>query len=322
MKHSRRAILIGASIALLARRTGLAQEAARVYRLGFLVQPPKQNFNVMFDELRLRGFSEGDNLLVQPNGFGVPVDQLDDVVVELVASQPHVIYAGGAAAGRAAHRATTTIPVVVTADDMLRERLVASLARPGGNLTGISILATELDGKRLELLTEIVRGAHRVAALIDPGTTPPEQIDGLVAMALSKGIDLAVYRAAAPAEIGPAIAAAQAAGAQAIDVLASALFNANRETIIARIAKAKLPAVYQWPEYGQEGALLSYGPSIEGFYRQAARLIVKIFGGAKPGDLPIEQPSRIALVVNLQSARALGLTIPPSILARADEVIE
>lgn len=322
MKHSRRAILVGASIALLARRTGLAQEAGRVYRLGFLVQPPRQNFSVMFDELRLRGFSEGDNLWVEPNGFGVPVDQLDDVAVEVVTSQPQVIYAGGAAAGRAAHRATTTIPLVVTADDMLRERLVASLARPGGNLTGISILATELDGKRLELLTEIVRGAHHVAALIDPGTTPPEQIDGLVAMARSRGIDLAVYRAAAPAEIAPAIAAAQAAGAQAIDVLASALFNANRETIIARIAEAKLPAVYQWPEYGQEGALLSYGPSIEGFYRQAARLIVKIFGGAKPGDLPVEQPSRIALVVNVQTARALSLTIPPSILARADEVIE
>ena len=205
---------------------------------------------------------------------------------------------------------------------MLREGLVASLAHPSANITGISILATELDLKRLELLSEMLPGIRRIAALTDPGTTPPDQVEALTAMARSNKIDLSIYRAATLGDIDPAIADAQAAGVQAIDVMASALFNANRARIIGRIAEAKLPAVYQWPEYGDDGALVSYGPSIEGFYRQAARLIVKIFRGAKPADLPVEQPSRIALVINLKTAKALGLTVPQSLLARADEVIE
>jgi putative ABC transport system substrate-binding protein len=144
----------------------------------------------------------------------------------------------------------------------------------------------------------------------------------LVTTARSHGIDLSIYKASSPEEIGPALAAARAGGVQAIDVMASALFNANRTKIIASLAEAKLPAMYQWPEYGQEGALISYGPSIDGFYRQAARLIAKIFRGAKPAELPVEQPSRIALVINLKTARALSLAVPQSLLARADEVIE
>ena len=161
-----------------------------------------------------------------------------------------------------------------------------------------------------------------MAALSDPGTTQPDQIDALVGLARSRGVDLSIYRAAAAGDIDPAIGAAQGAGVQAIDVMASALFNANRARLIARIAEARLPAIYQWPEYGREGALISYGPSIEGFYRQAAGLIAKIFRGAKPADLPVEQPSRIALVINLATAKALGITVPQSLLARADEVIE
>jgi len=174
-----------------------------------------------------------------------------------------------------------SIPLVVTADDMIREGLVGSLSHPGGNITGISILATELDGKRLELLAELVPGARRVAVLVDPGTTPPDEIDALTAIARSQGIELGLHRAGIEAEMTPAIAAAQATGAQAIDVLASALFNAKRATIITQIAKAKLPGMYQWPEYGRARALTCYGPSIEGFYRQAARLIAKIFQGGQ-----------------------------------------
>lgn len=319
---SRRAILLGGAITLLAQPAGWAQEVGRVHRLGFLVQPPRQNFSAIFDELRLHGFAEGRNLSVEPNGFGVSVERLDEVAGEIVRAQPDAIYVGGAAAGRAAKQATATIPLVVAADDMLRERLVASLAHPGGNITGISILATELDGKRLELLTEIIPGARQIAALIDPGTTLPDQIDALVTMAHSKGINLSIYKASTPADIAPAIAAAQTAGAQAIDVLASAFFNANRATIIARVAAAKLPTIYQWPEYGREGALISYGPSIEGFYRQAARLIVKLFRGAKAADLPVEQPIKFELVINVNTAKALGLAVPQSLLGRADKVIE
>jgi len=319
---SRRAILLGASIALAATRAGLAQEVSRIYRLGFVVQPAKQKLGAIFDELRKQGFSEGGKLSVMPHGFSVPVERIDEVAGEIVKAHPDVIYGGGSAVGRALKRATATIPLVISADDMLREGLVASLSHPGGNLTGISILATELDGKRLQLLTEMIPGAHRIAALIDPETTPPDQIDALSAMARSQGVELAIYRAAGPADIAPAIAAAQASGAQAIDVLASAFFNANRARIIASAAEAGLPAIYQWPEYAHEGALIAYGPSIEGFYRQAARLIAKLFRGAKPADLPVEQPTAFGLAINLKTAATLGLTVPPSLLARADEVIE
>jgi len=319
---SRRSILFGAFVALVATRPGLAQEAGRTYHLGFVVQPPKQKLGAMFDELRMQGFSEGDKLSVEPQGFSVPVERIEEIAGEIVKARPDVIYGGGSAVGRALKRATATIPLVVSADDMLREGLVSSLSHPGGNLTGISILATELDGKRLQLLTEMIPGANRIAALIDPETTPPDQIDALSAMARSHGVELAIHRAAGPADIAPAIAAAISSGAQAIDVLASAFFNANRAKIIASIAEAGLPAIYQWPEYAHEGALIAYGPSIEGFYRQAAKLIAKLFRGAKPANLPVEQPTAFALAINLKTAAALGLTVPKSLLARADEVME
>ena len=314
--------MLGAPIALLATRAGFAREVGRIYRLGFVVQPPKQKLVAMFDELGLQGFSEGDKLVIEPHGFSVPVERIEEVAGEIVKARPDVIYGGGSAAGRALKRATAMIPLVVSADDMVREGLVASLSRPGGNLTGISILATELDGKRLQLLTDMIPGAQRVAVLIDPETTPPDQIDALSAVARSHGVELAIFRAGAPADIAPAIVAAQASGAQAVNVLASALFNAQRAAVIASIADARLPAMYQWPEYAREGALISYGPSIEGFYRQAAKLIVKVFRGAKPADLPVEQPTAFELAINLKTAKTLGLTVPQSLLARADEVIE
>jgi putative ABC transport system substrate-binding protein len=314
--------LFGASVALMATRPGSAQEAGRTYRLGFVVQPAKPKLGAMFEELRKQGFAEGGKLSVEPHGFSVPVERIEEIADEIVKARPDVIYGGGSAVGRALKRATATIPLVISADDMLREGLVASLSHPGGNLTGISILATELDGKRLELLTEMIPGARRIAALLDPETTPRRQIDALSATAHSHGVELAICRAAGPADIAAAIAAAQSSGAQAIDVLASAFFNANRARIIAGIAEAGLPAIYQWPEYAHEGALIAYGPSIDGFYRQAARLIAKLFRGAKPADLPVEQPTAFALAINLKTAATLGLTVPKSLLARADEVIE
>jgi putative tryptophan/tyrosine transport system substrate-binding protein len=316
---SRRSVVLASAIAMF-RAPVSAQEAARVYKLGVVVQPPKSNFAAMFDELRKHGFIEGQNLSVHPHGFSLSADRLDDAAVEVAKAGPDVIYAGGTAAGRAVQRVTRTIPIVVTGNDLVRAHLISSLAHPGGNVTGVSILGTELDGKRLELLTESVPGVSRIAALVDPETTPPDQIAGLISTARALGVTLSIHRAAVAEDIAPAIETARAA--QAVDVLASALFHTNRAMTIARVAEAKLPAIYQWPEYGQDGALICYGPPITSFYRQAARLIVKIFRGSKPADLPAEQPSHIELVVNLKTAKALGLTIPPSILARADEVIE
>ena len=197
-----------------------------------------------------------------------------------------------------------------------------SLAHPGGNITGVSIFAPELDGKRLELLMEIVPGLHHIGALVDLGTTAEDQLQALIEAARSRGMELSIHDAETQQQIGPAIEAAKAAGAEALDVLASALFNANRGLIIERIAVARLPAIYQWPDYGADGALMAYGPSQAWMYREAARVLVKVLMGTKPADLPVEQPTKFELIVNLKTAKALGLSIPPASLDRADEVIE
>ena len=214
------------------------------------------------------------------------------------------------------------IPIVVIADDIMRSHLVSSLARPGGNVTGLSILATELDGKRLQLLTETVPGARTIAALVDPNTNGPDQVQALIEEARSRDIKQSIHYAAAVQQIVPAIEAARAADAQALDVLASAFFNANRELIIEYIARARMPAIYQFPEYCAQGALVAYGSRLSSLYRDAARLLVKVMTGTKPSEIPVEQPTKIELAVNLRTAQALGLTIPPAILDLADEVIE
>jgi putative ABC transport system substrate-binding protein len=318
---SRRAVL-AASAVLVACRPVLAQLAGRNYLLGFVVQPARPRFAVLFDELRRRGFIEGNNLSVYPRGFGLAVDELEAAAVEVAKAGVDAIYCGGDDAGRAAQRATAQIPIVVTADDIMRSHLVSSLAHPGGNITGISILATELDGKRLQLLTEIVPGADTIAALVDPNTNGPDQVRALIEEARSRAIKLSIHYAAAVQQIVPAIEAARAADAQALDVLASAFFNANRDLIIEYTARTRMPAIYQFPEYCAEGALVAYGSRLSSLYRDAARLLVKVMTGTKPDQIPIEQPTKIELAVNLKTAHALGLTVPPSILARADEVIE
>jgi len=254
--------------------------------------------------------------------FGLAVDELEAAAVTIVKTNPDGIYAGGDAAGPAAQRATAKIPIEVASDDILRAHLVPSLAHPEGNITGISIFATELDGKRLELLTEIVPGTRRIGALVDPTTTPSDQLEELIGAARSRGIELSVHNAEILQRITPAIEAAKTSGAQAINVLASALFNTNRGLIIERVAAARLPAIYQWPEYGADGALIAYGPRITSMYRQAARLLVKVMTGTKPADIPVEQPTTFELVVNLRTASALGLAIPHSVLALADQIVE
>jgi putative tryptophan/tyrosine transport system substrate-binding protein len=319
---SRRALLLGGAATAMIAPPSWAQQPGRIYRLGVVVQPPRRRFEALFDELRQHGFVEGGNLSVDPRGFGLAVDELEAAAVDVAKAGPDAIYAGGAAAGRAAQRATTTIPIVATSDDMIRDRLVPSLAHPGGNTTGISIFAPELDGKRLELLMEIVPGIRRIAALADPETTASDQLGALLEAARSRGIELSIHNAETQQQIAAAIEAARAEGAQAVSVLSSALFNANRAPIIERIAAARLPAMYQWPEYGADGALIAYGPRQTWMYQESARVLTKVMTGTKPADLPVQQPTTFELVVNLKTAKVLGLTTPQTILALADEVIE
>ena len=217
-----------------------------------------------------------------------------------------------------AQAATRTIPMLGMFDDMVASGLVSSLARPGGNLTGISILASELDGKMMEL----VPASHHMAALADPNTKGSASAEALRTDSAARGVELSIYPVSGPEEIIAAIDKAQAAGATALNVLASPILYINRKIILERSAALRLPAIYQWPETAEEGGFAAYGPRFSKVWRQLARQVVKMFHGAKPADIPVEQPTEFELVINLKTAKAIGLTIPPSILLRADEVIE
>jgi putative ABC transport system substrate-binding protein len=318
----RRRDVIAGLLVVAGMRTAWAQEAGRIYRLGLVVQLPRERYDALIDELGRNGFVEGKNLLVDARGFSTPVAGLDATARAVVKAGPDAIYCGGEVACRAVQRATRTIPTATLTGDLLRAGLVASLARPGGNITGVSIFCAELDGKRLEILVEIVPGIRRMAVLADPGTATPDQLGTMVDAARSHGIELSLHRAATVEEIAPAIDAAQVARAQAINVLGSSLFNAHRTAIIEQVARAHLPAMYESPDYVKDGALACYGARQDSMLRQVARQLARLFAGIKPDDIPVQQPTQFALTINVKTAKALGLTIPPALLARADEVIE
>ena len=239
---------------------------------------------------------------------------------ELVGQNVDLIVAFGDPATRAAQRATAAIPIVAMTDDMVGSGLAATLARPGGNTTGVSILASELDVKRLEVLHEFVPQARRIAVLAD--TTTISTRTQLASAARDLGVELLVFEIQNPAEIGGALDAMAGARVDAVNVLASPLLNATRQVIIERTRSAGLPAIYQFPETAEEGGLLSYGPRILLCYRHVVSLVDKVLRGTKPAELPIEQPSKFELAVNLKTAIEIGMTIPPTLLLRADEVIE
>jgi putative tryptophan/tyrosine transport system substrate-binding protein len=227
------------------------------------------------------GLSKGQNLQVDGR-FSVRDEAAPEVAVAVVAAGVDAISTVGDQFIRAAQKATRTIPILAGADDLVLSGLVSSLAHPGGNTTGVSILATELDGKRQELSTELVPAARHIAALADPGVTAPERLRALEDAARARGIELSVYRVAKPDEIVPAIDMAQASGAQALNVLASPSLNANLQLIRERTAALKLPAIYQWPENAEAGGLAAYGPRLTRVFRQLARHLAKIFAASSP----------------------------------------
>jgi putative ABC transport system substrate-binding protein len=239
--------------------------------------------------------------------------------------QDHVdlLLCGGDAAGRAAQEATSTIPIVVLADDMVRAGLVSSLRKPGGNITGVSIFAAELNGKRQELLMEAVPSARRIAVLSDPESTPAEQLQALQDGAMSRRVELSIYQAGKREEIAVALDAAKASGATALNVLASALFFNNRQIIFQHVAALQMPAMYQWPEMAEVDGLLGYGPRIIQIYRDIiARQVVSVLRGTKPAEMPVEQPTRFDLVINMKAAGAIGLELPAGLILRADRLVE
>jgi putative ABC transport system substrate-binding protein len=318
--------LIGSAAALPLFRVTVAraQKPGRIYRLGILTGAARQapRMVAFFDELKVLGFAEGQNLKIVAGGFDLREDQYADVAATLAKAAPDVVLGIGDAAIRAAQQSAYTGPIVAASSDLVASGFVRSLAHPGGNTTGISAQGFELDGKRLEILMQVVPDARRIAVLADPRSTQPAELKALENAARARGVELVIFTARVPEEITPAMDKANASGATALNVLSSALFSFNRRIVIERAAALGLPAIYEWPEMAEEGGLIAYGVPINTFYRQVARLLVKVLRGAKPEDLPVEQPTNFELVINLTTAKALGLTIPESLLVRADKVIE
>jgi len=279
-------------------------------------------FPPFFDELRRLGFVEGQNLIVDGRGYNAHAEQFPAVAAELVATGVDAMLCGGAAAARAAQEATRTIPILTLVDDMVGLGLVPSLARPGGNVTGISILATELDGKRQELLMELVPDTRHLATLADANTIAAKNALALREAAAARGIELSIYMVEQPERTLPAIDEAKRSGAQALNVLASPMLHAQRFEIFERTAALRLPAFYQSPEFAEEGGLAGYGPRITHMFRQMARQLAKVLQGAKASEVPVEQPTNFELAINLRAAKAIGLEPPPMLVLRADKVIE
>ena len=274
---------------------GHAQEVGRVYRLGVMIRGPRNDryFVALLDGLRRLGFVEGRNLQIEGR-FSTSDEEAPQVATKLVATKVDAIMTGSYLRIRAVQKATGTIPIVCVSDDMVESGLVNSLGHPGGNTTGVSILATELDGKRQSLLTELLPTARRIAALVDPTATAPEQLEALKNEARKNGVELSTYIAATVEEIAPALDAAKTWGAEGLNVLASGLFNGNQQRIIERVGAIRLPAMYQWPEMAEGGGLVAYGPRYASIYReQIAPQLAKIFLGTKIADLPVEQPTQI-----------------------------
>ena len=258
MKRREFITLLGGAAAAVWPLAARAQEPGRVHRLGVLHQLPRTapQFAQLFDGLRREGFIEGRNLVIDSRGFDSRSEQYKERTALLVNSGVDVLVCGGDLTIRAVQQVTRTVPIVGIADDMLASGLVASLARPGGNTTGVSILTTELDGKRQELLLELVPSARRMAALVDPDSKSGTQLQEMVDAARVRGLELLTYRVTSTEEIVSAVDAAHAAGAAGLNAMASVMINANRQVIIDPTAALRMPAIYQFPEAAEQGGLL------------------------------------------------------------------
>ncbi len=324
----RRAKLVGIAILgiLLAESTADAQQP-RVPRIGFLssssaASPTLEAFR---QGLRDLGYLEGQSIAIESRWADGRYERLPDLATELVRLNVDVILAANTAAALAAKRATTTIPIVVGAAgaDPVKDGLVASLARPGGNVTGLSLLARELNGKRLQLLKEAIPGLSRVAVLWNPNNvTSAPSLKDTEAAARSLALRLQPLEVRGPNELDGAFQAATMGRARALLAVPDPMFLVHRTRIADLALKTRLPMMAAETGFAHAGGLMVYGPNIPDNFRRAATFVDKILKGAKPADLPVEQPMRFELVINMKTAKALGLTFPQSILIRADQVIQ
>jgi len=274
--------------------------------------------------LREAGYVEGQNVAIEYRSADGHYDQLPALAADLVGRKVDLIMAGSPPSALAAKSATSTIPIVFRSGaDPVGDGLVANLARPGGNLTGVSFVADELTAKRLELLSELVPRARVIALLMNPNNATAERvIRDVQEAARTKGLQLHVLKASSESEIDTAFASLVRLHADALVVGANPFLTSRREQIVALASRRAVPASYAWREFATSGGLISYGPSLISAFRLVGAYAGKVLKGAKPADLPVQQPTTFELVINLKTAKALGLTIPPSLLGRADQVIQ
>jgi putative ABC transport system substrate-binding protein len=318
----RRFLLTSLAGALAVPLAAGAQQPSKTARIGILDAGVPHLFAAFRQALQAFGYVEGQNVAFDVRSASGRPDAIPILAGELVRANPDVIVSAGTLPLQSLKRETSTIPIVAAAiGDAVASGLVASLARPGGNLTGLSFLNTELSGKRLEVLLEALPRLRRVAMFNDPNTANAT-VGATEAAARQLRMQLLRFDIRDAGDFERTFLAAKRDGAEAVDVLASAFFNANRKQIVELAARSRLPAIYESREYAEAGGLLTYGQDLADLFRRAATYVDKILKGAKPGDLPVEQPTKFELVINLKTAKALGLAIPPSLLARADQVIE
>ena len=303
-----------------------AQQAGKVARIGYLALPsgPSEATDAFLQGLREHGYVVGQNIAIEYRWAEGKADRLPDLAADLVRLKVDIIVASATPVIQAAKDATRTIPIVMAAaGDPIATGLVASLARPGGNITGLTLLSTELAGKRLQLIKELVPGATRVAVLAF-GSTPATQLlfREMQAAARVVGVQLQLLAVQGPDELDGAFAAMKRERAGALFVQFSPLSFDHRKVIAELAAKHRLAAMYEVRAFVDEGGLVSYGPSVVEMFRRAATYVDKILKGAKSADLPVEQPTKFEFVINLKTAKALGLTIPRSVLIGADAVIQ
>ena len=326
------ALIVVLAVSLLAAPLPAeAQQAAKVARIGYLspsLASSPHLHDAFLQGLRDLGYVEGRNVVIEYRDAEGKLERVPALAAELVALKVDVIFVGGGTrVTLAAMQATKTIPIVFTGvGDPIESGLVTNLARPGGNATGLSSLGPELIGKRLELLKQAVPGVDRVAVLRLPGAlgerTDKDMLTAADVAARSLGVRLQFVEARGPDEFARAFSDMSSARAGALTVLPSNRFLREHRRLVDLAAKNRLPAVYTSSEFVDAGGLMSYGANQRDLFRRAATYVDKILKGAKPGDLPVEQPTKFELVINLRTAKAAGVTIPPSLLLRADQVIE
>ena len=303
-----------------------AQQQRKITRIGMLVSGSVATHGHRIDAfrqgLRELGYVEGKNIFIEYRYAEGKRERFDDLAAEMVRLSPDVIYVGSTGFATAAKKVTSTIPIIATGGDLVGAGLAASLAQPGGNVTGSTNISPDLSGKRLELLKDAIPKAKRVAVLYHPNPSDEEEVKQSEIAARALGLTIYPVPVKAPGEFAAAFSSMKRENATALVIIQGSQNNSHIKTLAEHAVKNAIPCVGESPDYAENGCLISYGPNLNDLWHRGALFVDKILKGRKPADLPVEQPVKFELVFNLRTAKQIGLTIPPNVLARADRLIK